>query len=71
MKLFGSLYMFRWFSNLCALDKMLKPIAVTASTAADVVKASAGEFEDADLCDGFGNSINGPAAQLKNRRYER
>ena len=50
------------------LDKMLKPIVGHRfQSAADVVKAVNGEFEDADLCDGlatqfnaFGNKVEEP-----------
>ncbi len=50
------------------LDKMLKPIVSHRfQSAADVVKAVNGEFEDADLCDGlatqfnaFGNKVEEP-----------
>ncbi|MEG3858873.1 serine/threonine-protein kinase [Microcoleus sp. herbarium12] len=41
------------------LDKMLKPIVSHRfQSAADVVKALNGEFEDADLCDGLATQFN-------------
>ena len=48
------------------LDKMLKPIVSHRfQSAADVVKALNGEFEDADLCDGLATQFNGSSRTVE------